>query len=170
MPPAEDTALLQHVAAGWVLCCYGAIQTVFITSPGQADFIPSRSLTGNFTSRLPLIPAVPSEQPVNWQCGYTHFPGVPGQLYTRQVSLHSTSTGKSPPEGLREPRHSQSFSLSHLSLLQRSHARRSTSENFLKICCPKHTYCLTQSFLYLLESLFALLTPRKLINYFRHHY
>ena len=153
-----------------MLCCYGAIQTVFITSSGQADFIPSRSLTGNFTSRLPLIPAVPSEQPVNWQCGYTHFPGVPGQLYTWQVSLHSTSTGKSPPEGLREPRHSQSFSLSHLSLLQRSHARRSTSENFLKICCPKHTYCLTQSFLYLLESLFALLTPRKLINYFRHHY
>lgn len=111
MSPAEDTALLQHVAAGWVLCCYGAIQTVFITSPGQADFIPSRSLTGNFTSRLPLIPALPSEQPVNWQCGYTHFPGVPGQVYTWQVSLHSTSTGKSPPEGLREPRHSQSFSL-----------------------------------------------------------
>lgn len=149
--------------------CYVATEPfrLFITSHGRVDFIPFRNLTGNFTNGLQLTPGSPIRaacQPAAWQdtfsrCHRTvqHVAGQQALSRCRRVSTSHIQRVSG------RPGHSQSFSLSYLSLCHRTHARHSTSENFLTIWCPKHTYCLTQSFLYLLESLFALLTPRKLI-------
>lgn len=117
--------------------------------------------------------AFPSEQPVNPQRGKTHFPGVTGQFNTWQVSRHSAGTDKSPPVTSKGSQGDLGTPRAFLFLIclcatepmpDIPPARifsRSGAQNILN--------CLTQSFLYLLESLFALLTPRKLINYFIHH-
>lgn len=156
-----------------MLCCYGAVQAACMTGPADLTMFHLGILTGNITRRLQLTPGSPHQHSLSTHSVVRHIFQVSqgnstcgGVAFTQQVQTNLQPITSKGPQGDVDAR---SAFLLTMSLSYRTHARRSMRVIPMSVLsrsiAQKHTYCLTQPFLFLLESLFALLTPRKLINY-----